>query len=59
MLVATKCYTPPPDCAEWMGIVGRGQIFRLRPLAHVPYGRVLTGREGVLYTLVQWTIQIC
>jgi len=42
MLVATKCYPPPPDCAERMGIVGWGQIFRLRPLAHVPYGRVLT-----------------
>ena len=31
MLVATKCYTPPFDYAEWMGIVGRGQIFRPRP----------------------------
>lgn len=59
MLVATKCYTPPPDCAERMGIVGWGQIFRLRLLAHVTYGRAFTGGEVVLYTLVQWTIQIC
>ena len=59
MLVATKCYTPPFDCTDRMGIVGWGQIFPLRPLAHDPYGRAFTGGEVVLYTLVQWTIQIC
>ena len=59
MLVATKCYPPPPDCAERTGIVGRGQIFPPGPLAHDPYGRAFMGREVVLYTLVQWTIQIC
>ena len=59
MLVATKCYTPPFDCAERMGIVGWGQIFRSLPLAHVPYGRAFSVGEVVLYTLVQWTIQIC
>ena len=59
MLVATKYYTPPTDSSEGKGIVGWGQIFRPRPLAHDSYGRAFTGGEVVLYTLVQWTIQIC
>ena len=59
MLIATKCYPPPFDSCEGMGVVGRGQIFRPRPLAHVTYGRAFSVGEVMLCTLVQWTIQIC